>query len=122
MNWQAVADACAKEAHEQCFEKHWGLWSFEDVEAICVFSNHPYEGSALMRHHEWHQLKGRLADNGHSVLAEASYPKSGEEAGYTVALVVAGSESDVDGIAMTYQNILRQSSSLMVKKHKRATK
>jgi hypothetical protein len=66
------------------FDSHRGVWHYEDLDVLVVYSNHPYDRDPLLRDWELDLLLGKLAAFGVTVHARASYPDDG----YTVALVL----------------------------------
>lgn len=91
--WARFARRCAQDAFENHFESHRGVWHYEDIDTLVVYSNHPYESDLLRRERELETLRSKLAASGVKILARASYPVGGMDDGYTVAVVLdAGGE------------------------------
>ena len=86
-----MAQEYARKAHEDHFESHWGWFRVEDEEGdetpdIVLFDNHPSE----WRDEAHTELRAWLASQHFAIHGEASYPLSGNDAGYTTAMVVVG--------------------------------
>ena len=79
--WVRFARQCARDAFENHFESHHGVWHYEDIDTLVVYSNHPYENEPLRRERELDVLLGKLAAIGVKPLARASYPVGGTDAG-----------------------------------------
>src|SRR5262249_42024328 len=92
-DWQRLAEASARDAHENSYDTRRGVWHLEDVGALCFYNNNPYEKYPTLRDEEVAEFRKRLKAASITELAYATYPPPGaEEAGFTFALIVdAGS-------------------------------
>ena len=84
VNWDRFARACAEDAHVNWFPTRRGAWYINDLDAVVVFNNHPYEDQPALRDEEVAEFRRRLAAEGIEELAFATYP----EDGYSYAMVI----------------------------------
>ena len=87
VNWDRFARACAEDAHVNWFPTRRGAWYINDLDAVVVFNNHPYEDQPALRDEEVAEFRRRLAAEGIEELAFATYP----EDGYSYAMVLDAS-------------------------------
>jgi plasmid maintenance system antidote protein VapI len=96
-HWGFVAQAFAKDAHENHFSSRRGIWHLEDLNVLCVYNNNPYAKHPELRGEETAAFRDWLRANGIKELAYATYPVTGENAGYTYAMIIdAGDERRVE--------------------------
>jgi hypothetical protein len=99
VNWGKVAREAAREAHEENFSSRRGLYYDDDHNALIYYNNNPYEHHPSLRDDEMTMLRAFLKERNLEELATAHYPAVGDDAGYTVAMVIAGAdEDDVDDL------------------------
>jgi transcriptional regulator with XRE-family HTH domain len=93
--WDKRARYLAQHANEIHFSSRRGIWRLDDVNKLCIFNNNPYEGLPELRDQETAVFRRWLATNGIKVLAYAMYPETGEDAGYTYAMILdAGADRE----------------------------
>jgi hypothetical protein len=88
MNWQEIARACAREAHEEFFSSRWGVRTDEDNTVIVVFSNNFYKNRPTLQDEERAYLRERFGTENVPILGEATWPVSGPDDAYTYAMVL----------------------------------
>lgn len=98
-DYEVLASEIAREAHEHNFESHWGASELEDGDGFYVFDNHPYQQDPDRRPRQHAELIAYLETRGCKLLATASYPDKGDEAGYTVAHVLQSADPSTDRLA-----------------------
>jgi hypothetical protein len=85
--WRSRARDLAKLAFEKWFHSRRGVW-YEDDEVLCVYNNNPYANDSKLRDKETAKFRGWLKQNGIKERAYATYPETGEDAGYTYAMLL----------------------------------
>lgn len=94
---KAQAQFFAKEAYENYSERRRGLWYVDaDMGVICFYDNYPLSDGR--RDLIIAKLRAYLRRQGLMEMSHATYPLSGRDAGNTYAMLIAGSEDDIDGI------------------------
>ena len=92
VNWEVVAMGAAKDASENNFSSRRGIYFFEDVNVLCVYNNHPYGSEPLTkqtrRDKETADFRCWLKQQDIKELGYATYPETGEDAGYTYAMLL----------------------------------
>ncbi|MFT3772998.1 MAG: hypothetical protein QM820_47045 [Minicystis sp.] len=90
-------------AGEEHFSTRRGTIPVEGREQIALYDNNP----TPRRDAEHERLRSWLAERGIPILAEASYPAEGPEAGYTTVMLVEAAHERDNEIAVVWQDILR---------------
>lgn len=93
--WDAVALALAKEAHEENFASRRGTIGGEEFGhegVFCYYNNNPWGGAdgRQWREKENAELRQWMKEQQITELAYAPYPSTGEEAGYSFAMIIEG--------------------------------
>ncbi len=78
------ARSAAQCAHDGNFRSRRGPFEGDGSGLLDLYDNSPYQ----LRVQQLRLLSTRLAPNGHTIVAGAGYPTAGEDAGYTLCLVV----------------------------------
>lgn len=99
---QRMAAYLAVEAHVFNMRSHRGTILLYGP-LLCLYSNHPYHDPRL-REKELRELRSFFAKNKIKEVAFATYPVTGEDAGYTFAMVVE--TGDVKSVTAEWQRIL----------------
>lgn len=106
--WYHLARAAAADAGENYFPSRRGIWHFEDVDKLCIYNNNPYANDPERRDKETATFRDWLKSNGIKELAYATYPLTGEDAGYTYAMILdAGVEREPE-VAHELRRILTE--------------
>lgn len=75
------------------------MWWLEDVGAVCVFINNPYEDDLLRRDGELLRLRERLEARGYWKLGFGTYPPRSEpRPDYSYALIIASLLASLDWV------------------------
>jgi hypothetical protein len=110
--WNAFAFAYARYAHQENFSARRGIYCVEDAkdesgeeegkpedDVLVIFNNNPFAGRAIARDWEVEELRKLLAGAGIKELAYAEYPETGEDEGYSFAMVVDATRDQEDQVA-----------------------
>ena len=110
--WNGFAFACARQAHEHDFSARRGIYLVEDAkdasgaeegkpedDVLVIFNNNPFAGHAIARDWEVEELRRLLAEAGVKELGYAEYPDTGEDEGYSFAMVVDATRDQEDQVA-----------------------
>jgi len=103
--WQEVADELAERAGDELFHSHRGVYFVEDRDVLCLYNNHPYKNPDL-RPREVRKLRQGLKRLGIPVLAYGESPKTGEDAGYTYAMILDAGDDRVDEVSDMYHIVV----------------
>lgn len=95
---QELAQACARDAHEENFSSRRGAYYLEDADVVVLYDNNPTDSRARALDHFQQELSWR----GLSILGQATWP----EDGYTLALLLNATRPDVDRIAELWTHAL----------------
>jgi transcriptional regulator with XRE-family HTH domain len=107
--WKWCAEKFARDAHENHFPSRRGVWYLQGLCKLCVYNNNPYAQHPDRRDEETAAFRAWLRANGIKELAYATYPMTGESAGYTYAMILdAGAERQAE-VVSELQRILRES-------------
>lgn len=103
IDWKTRAKCFARDSRENHFSSRRGLWWIEDLDVFCLYDNNPFKdfvpgGGSAKRDRIIAQLQSYLRQNGHKVLASATYPEVGDSAGYTFAMLFSGRPEDESAI------------------------
>src|SRR5262249_1010580 len=108
-NWATLPQAFAEDAHEHYFSSRRGIWHLEDLSVLCVYNNHPYARCPNRRSEETAAFRNWLKANGIKELAYATYPATGESAGYTYAMIIDVGVERLAEVAAELRRILEES-------------
>jgi len=117
-HWKKLAAKAAEEACKENFESRRGLYEVVKTpnargSVICVYNNNPWDdfkdGKSARRDAETEEFRAALAKEGIEELAYETYPKSGEDAGYTFAMIVDAGIDKLDWMADTLTDIVTKS-------------
>lgn len=86
INWKEMAEALAKDCHENEFDVRLGTRKIGQ-QAAYHFNNNPYNDKVLARERELELATAELAKIGIEKIGYGEYPKSGEEEGYTYVVI-----------------------------------
>lgn len=91
-----IAANLAKDAKQNHFSSHRGVWDFEASDLLCYYNNHPYEsmGDAPDRRLETECIRWWMAQEGIEEVGYSSWPTRGADKGYTTAILVRGTTQD----------------------------
>ena len=96
-NWALVARTFAADAHDNYWSSRRGIWYLEDVNKLCIYNNNPYANYPNLRAEETAAFRDWLKVNDIKELAYATYPATGECAGFTYAMIInAGAEREAE--------------------------
>src|SRR5262249_53376841 len=99
----------AEEANENHFSSRRGIWHLEAVNKLCVYNNNPYANYPNRRDEETAVFRAWLKANKIKELAYATYPATGESAGYTYAMILdVGADREAE-VAEELRRILIES-------------
>jgi transcriptional regulator with XRE-family HTH domain len=110
--WHEEAKKFAKEASENHFSSRRGVWLIKDARprAMCIYNNNPYAKDPARRDEETKEFRAWLKRRGLRELAYTTYPESGEDAGYTYAMIVESLNESVElEIAEKLREIIEES-------------
>ena len=94
-DFQKMALQCAKQACDDNFESRRGVDLLEKERLVCVYNNNPYAQFPDHRDKELARFRELLTEHKLQEVGFATYPLSGEEAGYTFAILI---DTDNDAI------------------------
>lgn len=99
-SWTQIAKDAARVVHRDHHATHRDVFllnvdGFDGPDRVVVIDNHPWSDNSTRRDRTFAVLSESLKQQGIKVLARASYPTTGEDAGYTVALVTDSSDPAV---------------------------
>lgn len=100
--WAIWAKFFARDANENHFSSRRGVWFVDNTRPfLVIFNNNPYRIEPLSkqtrRDEETATFRQWLKKEGIKELAYATYPETGEEAGYTYAMLLdAGKDRQAD--------------------------
>jgi transcriptional regulator with XRE-family HTH domain len=100
--WQSIATAMAREAHENHFSSRRGIWHLEDLDILCAYNNNPYAKSPKLREEETAEIRKFLAAHDIDVIAYATWGKDG----YTYAMLIDASSDREAWIADNMRQIV----------------
>jgi hypothetical protein len=113
-DWDAFAQKCAEDAHENHFPSRRGVWHFEDLDVLVFYNNNPYAKFPNARDEETAEFRAALKARGIEELAYAAYPPPEDDhPGYTYAMVVNASRDREDELAAVMHDILGRSHARM---------
>jgi hypothetical protein len=108
-----LARLAARDAHTNLFESHRGVYEVEGPvlarPTVVYYNNHPYEGSPTRREEETAKLMEALKEAGIEELAYATYPVSGEQAGYTFAMVLGAGPEQTELTGQKLAEVIKES-------------
>lgn len=99
---KAAAIAFARDAHENHFPSRRGSWCIEGRPQIVLYDNNPYK----WRDAEHKALRAWMKKQGIEILAEGSFPQSGESKGYTTAWILKADHDRAHDIGVRWKKIL----------------
>ena len=103
--WEGTAYLLAWDACENNFSSWRGVWYSEEVGKICIYNNHPYREPGR-REEETNTFRRWLKANNIKELAYATYPETGEDAGYTYAMILDAGIDQIDDVTDELRRIL----------------
>ena len=112
-NWNKVAENIAKEAYEEHFSSHRGIWFLEEIGKLGIYNSHPYpEPFKHIRGWEIAEFQRWLREAGVKELGYATYPPADQDdPGYTYAMILDAGEERLNEVVDAYNNVLQRSSS-----------
>lgn len=111
--WQLCANDCARYANVENFSSRRGTYPFvpsfdEHGESVlCIYNNNPYASDPLLREDETNKFRQLLREEGIKEIAYATYPKSGEDAGYSYAMFIDVSGDDIEMVARVHDHLIK---------------
>ena len=108
-NWKTLASALAIDAYENHFSSRRGVWFLEDVGVLCLFNNNPYAADPGMRDKETAKFRAAMEGAGIEELAYATYPREGEDAGYTYAMILDADRDKTKFVSDMMAKIVKES-------------
>jgi hypothetical protein len=94
--WDLLALAEAANAFENNFQSRSGTHLYEyDPTLVCYYNNNPANDDRFLRPGFVDTLRKRLTSFGAEELGYAKYPEGGDDAGYTIAMIVRGEPDKV---------------------------
>src|SRR5262245_4446515 len=105
-DWTRLAQCAARVANEQDFDSHRGIYGIEDLDVLCIYDNNPYADDPQRRERELAAFREVLKTEGVKELAFASYPTTGEDAGYTFVMLIDAPVTRRQHYEDVLQNIL----------------
>jgi transcriptional regulator with XRE-family HTH domain len=107
VNYESIALAFARDANENNFSSRRGVLPIEGG-LVCIYNNNPYNDPQV-RERETAQFRRWLRSQGIKELAYATYPPTGEDAGYTYAMILRAEEEAVGPVAKAMNDIVAKS-------------
>jgi hypothetical protein len=114
--WIGFAFAWARYAHQENFSARRGIYCIEEAKSndiedevnpeddvLVIFNNNPFVGCAIARDWEVGELRKLLAEAGIKELGYAEYPDTGQDEGYSFAMVVDATRDQEDQVAEIMQ-------------------
>jgi hypothetical protein len=89
--WEQLARRYAKEMHEENFKSHRGWFPLDCGEGdtkLVLYNNNPYACGPGLRERETAALRAWLSEQGIAELGYATHPNTGEDAGYSYAMIL----------------------------------
>ena len=109
VDWELLAQVSARDACENNFSSRRGIYYYEDADVLCVYNNNPYAENPSLRDIETKKFRGWLKQQGIKELAYATYPKTGDDAGYTYAMLLDVHAERQEEVAEAMEAIIMES-------------
>jgi transcriptional regulator with XRE-family HTH domain len=107
--WHDLARFWAEEAGENHFPSRRGVWFLDKLGVLCVYNNHPYAAYPTLRDQETEEFRAWLKQKRIKELGYATYPESGQDAGYTYAMLLDAGEDRQQEVVDALQEIIMKS-------------
>jgi len=102
-----LAEACAKDAHQNFFSSRRGIWFFSDEGVLCLYDNNPYANDSKLRESEFQRLLQALKRQGILELGFATFGDDPNFPDYTYAMIVDAGEDQENLVYELWQDVLR---------------